>query len=344
MNVRRTLAVLALTLLVGVWGFAAASSGASTAASGEGLSLSASPSATVWGGAVTLSAQGAPAGATLTLSRRYQGASAFTAVATGVADAAGAAQWVRHPSETVTYRVDVAGDAGHDPAAAEADVVVHARVLLRVSASRPVIEGETVRCTVDVRPLRPGEAVRLERRTDAGWEALAETTLRPDSTARLSFTADDPGKLVIRAVVPETQERSGGASTAWRTTVYDRRNPYGVPASYPHLILVDRSQYKLYYYERGAVVRVFDCVLGRPSLPTPVGHFKIYAKDPHMGGPYGPYRMRYLGLYAIHVTDEPWLLQRWPRNYSHGCTRLSNANITWLYQRVHVGTPVWNVP
>ena len=124
--------------------------------------------------------------------------------------------------------------------------------------------------------------------------------------------------------------------------VYDS-NPYGVPTKYPHLILVDLSQYKLYYHEYGNVVRVFSCVLGRPSLPTPRGHFRIYAKDPHMGGPYGPFRMRYLGLYAIHGTNEPWLLERHPET-THGCTRLANANITWLYSRVHVGTPVWNVP
>ena len=85
-----------------------------------------------------------------------------------------------------------------------------------------------------------------------------------------------------------------------------------MPTKYPHLILVDLSKYKLYYHEHGVVIRVFDCVLGRPSLPTPKGHYKIYAKDPHMGGPYGPYRMRYLGLYAIHGTNEPWLLEQVP--------------------------------
>ena len=73
-------------------------------------------------------------------------------------------------------------------------------------------------------------------------------------------------------------------------------------------------------------------------------HFRIYAKDPHMGGPYGRRWMRYLGEYAIHGTDEPWLLGRFPRNHSHGCTRLSTAHILWLYSRVTVGTPVWNAP
>jgi hypothetical protein len=63
-----------------------------------------------------------------------------------------------------------------------------------------------------------------------------------------------------------------------------------------------------------------------------------------MSGPYGPRRMRYKGLFAIHGTDEPWLLSRFPRNYSHGCTRLSNAHIRWLFAHCPVGTPVWNVP
>ena len=110
-----------------------------------------------------------------------------------------------------------------------------------------------------------------------------------------------------------------------------------------HIVVVDKSEYRLYYIEYGRIVRVFDCVLGKPSTPTPIGHYRIYAKDGHMYGPYGPRRMRYMGAYAIHGTNEPWLLSHSPRAYSHGCTRLSNTNIVWLFSRLHVGTPVWNV-
>ena len=136
----------------------------------------------------------------------------------------------------------------------------------------------------------------------------------------------------------------GGRSAPWKTTVYDRRNPYGVPTKYPHLILVDLSQYKLYYHEHGQVVRVFDCVLGRPSLPTPRGHFRIYAKDPTSAAP------------TARSACATWAPTRSTAPTSRGCstgTRAtthtaargsSNANITWLYSRVHVGTPVWNVP
>jgi lipoprotein-anchoring transpeptidase ErfK/SrfK len=111
-----------------------------------------------------------------------------------------------------------------------------------------------------------------------------------------------------------------------------------------HFIVVDKSQYRLYYHEHGHIVRVFDCVLGKPSTPTPAGRFRIYAKDSNVYGAYGARRMRYLGFFAIHGTNEPWLLTRFPRGYSHGCTRLSNTNILWLYARCPVGTQVWNVP
>ena len=115
-------------------------------------------------------------------------------------------------------------------------------------------------------------------------------------------------------------EHLAAHSQAWKSTVFDKSNPFGVPAKYAHLIVVSVHHYKLYYYERGVVVRVFDCVTdGRRCRPLS-GRYQIYAKDPHIGGPYGPYRMRYLGLFAIHGTNEPWLLGRYPRNFSHGCT------------------------
>ena len=47
---------------------------------------------------------------------------------------------------------------------------------------------------------------------------------------------------------------------------------------------------------------------------------------------------------AIHGTNGPWLLKRFPRDFSQGCTRLSNANAIWLYDHAPTGTPVWNVP
>jgi hypothetical protein len=308
------------------------------------LTLTAAPAALTLGASTTLTAQGAPAGATLTLSRKRGGETDFTVVGTATAGADGTAAWTRTPPESATFRVDLAAGDSWAAASAEASVGVRPKVTLMAVAPKPLHENQRVRYTVTVRPLQPGATVQLSRWTSAGWVTLQNLTLGEDSTATAAILAGKPGRLEVRADIAADADHLAGSSARWKVTVFDRRNPYGVPAKYAHLILVDLSKYKLYYYERGVVIRVFDCVLGRPSLPTPKGHFHIYAKDPHMGGPYGPYRMRYLGLYAVHGTDEPWLLDRYPRNYSHGCTRLSNGHISWLYPRVPVGTPVWNVP
>ncbi len=49
------------------------------------------------------------------------------------------------------------------------------------------------------------------------------------------------------------------------------------------------------------------------------------------------------GGIAIHDTDQPGLLRRFPRPFSHGCARMYNSQALWLYERVPKGTTVRNV-
>jgi hypothetical protein len=308
------------------------------------LTLTATPAVLTYGLPGHLAVRDAVPGAALTLFRKRASEPGFVEVGSGAAEADGTFVWRIKPPESTLFRVDQSDAQGGVDATAEATVGVRHRVTLTVTAASRLIEDGYVRYRAAVRPLHAGGTARLQRRAGDDWVPLADVRLNGDSVGSVRLPAGKPGRLVVRAQMIADASHLTGSSRTWKRTVYDRRNPYGVPVRYAHLILVDLSKYKLYYHEHGIVVRVFDCVLGRPSLPTPRGHYRIYAKDPHMGGPYGPYRMRYLGLYAIHGTNEPWLLGRFPRNYSHGCTRLSNADITWLYRRVPVGTPVWNVP
>jgi lipoprotein-anchoring transpeptidase ErfK/SrfK len=293
------------------------------------------------GSTATLTARGAAPGAELVLSLKRASEAQFRQVGAATPGADGTVSWSIKPPQTTAYRVDQAG------ASAETTVGVRPRVSLDVSAPEPLTATGQVRYSVSVHPAHPGATVRLTRWTGRVWEPLKDITLGADSTAAVRLAAGKPGKpgkLVVRAAMAADAEHLAGHSLTWKRTVYDKSDPFGVPARYARLIVVSVHHYKLYYYERGVALRVFDCVTGRPGLPTPLGHFRIYAKDPHIGGPYGPYRMRYLGMFAIHGTNEPWLLGKYPRNFSHGCTRLSNAHISWLYPRVSVGTPVWNVP
>lgn len=115
-------------------------------------------------------------------------------------------------------------------------------------------------------------------------------------------------------------------------------------------IRVDRETLKLVLYRDGRPIFSAPVGVGRPSLPTPTGHFYITEKLQTIGGPvYGPYALgtsAYAptlsewpggGVVGIHGTDEPQLIPGYP---SHGCIRLQNQNITRLYGLVEVGTPL----
>jgi hypothetical protein len=334
---RKSAAIVPLLIVVAV-AFAALLPAAAVAAAEQPLTVVAAPATLAFGSATTLTVQGAAPATAVTFLRRRASDDQFVNVAEVVAGADGSARFTVRPPETTLYRAEQAGGF------AEVSVAVRPIVTLTVTAPTPLIETQRARYTVSVRPAHAGATVRLARWTGEAWVTLKNVTLGSDSARTVGLPAGAPGKLAVRAEMAADAEHLAANSHAWKRTVYDKSNPWGVPAKYAHLILVSVHHYKLYYYEHGVVVRVFDCVTGRPSLPTPLGHYRIYAKDPHIGGPYGPYRMRYLGLFAIHGTDEPWLLGRYPRNFSHGCTRLSNEHISWLYPRVSVGTPVWNVP
>jgi lipoprotein-anchoring transpeptidase ErfK/SrfK len=134
-----------------------------------------------------------------------------------------------------------------------------------------------------------------------------------------------------------------GGSAASRVIV-NRPNAHSVPYKFAHYIVIVVHEYRLYYYEHGEMVRAFKVALGRPGFPTPIGRFHIYGKRRPAGGALGACAMFYRrsGGIAIHGTDQPWLLSRFPRAFSHGCARMRNDQALWLYYRCSVGTTVRN--
>ncbi|MFA4966156.1 MAG: L,D-transpeptidase [Thermoleophilia bacterium] len=306
------------------------------------LTLTAAPDVVLAGTPTTVTAHIDVPGASLILSRQRAGEADFTVLRTIVAGADGSVAWRPEPSRSLIYRVEFAGDSVWDATAAEAAIAVRPRLFL--AAPKAVYQGRTAVFTARVAPAHPGAAVELQRRQDGVWTPWQTLTLDAESRAVYRWPTVVKGQFAFRLVMAADAGHTDGVSLR-RVVAVQEPNPYNVPASAARFIVVDKSQYKLYYFEYGRIVRVFACVLGKPSTPTPLGKFKIYAKDTFPAvSSYGPRRLRYMGLFAIHGTDEPWLLQRFPRNYSHGCTRLANSNILWLFDRCRVGTRVWNVP
>jgi len=306
------------------------------------LTLTAKPGTVTAGDRVRLVVRLGIPEATVQLSRIRAGATEPTPVGPLVTGAGGLVAIRVAPRVTTTYRVDYAGDGVlWSPASAEVTVSVRPRI--SVALADRVYRGRRARLVVTVRPLHPGAAVTVERWSDGAWSAWKELTLDSRSRASMTWRPDGEGLARLRVVMPVDAEHVAGVSRVQRLRVV-KPNPYNVPLEAKGIIVVDISQYTLRFYSHGQLLRTFPCVTGRPGLPTPIGHFKVYARGMWPGGPYGSRIMSYHPPCAIHGTNEPHLLSRFPRNFSHGCTRLHNAHAVWLYDHAPLGTPVWNVP
>lgn len=116
-------------------------------------------------------------------------------------------------------------------------------------------------------------------------------------------------------------------------------------------IVVSLSRRRMRVYYAGRLQRVFPVGVGKPSTPTPAGHFwideRFKVSDP--GSPYWPYALGTSdystlsnwpgeGVVGIHGPyGEP---QKIPGDPSHGCIRMLAEDISWLATRVTLGTPV----
>src|ERR1700722_5872852 len=123
------------------------------------------------------------------------------------------------------------------------------------------------------------------------------------------------------------------------------------PAATKRVIVVSLEDRKLALVEDGQVKKVYTVAVGKPSTPSPVGTFTIERRvaNPtyhHDGktvlpGPRNPVGTRWMGLskhgYGIHGTNEPKSIGK---AASHGCIRMSKADLEEFYALVAVGDTV----
>jgi hypothetical protein len=205
------------------------------------------------------------------------------------------------------------------------------------------IVGRRLRVRGRVWPARPGETVRILGRLGSATVELARARVgvggRVETAVKLP--RDGLWRLILEAPGREGFDRTGrGAALPLQAF---SRNPHKIPGSAAHYIVQDLSERLLYYYEAGALRRVFPVVFGKPSTPTPLGTYAVYAKGVGPRAAFGPLVLKYHRGYWIHGTDQEYLLRTDQRYYSHGCTRNFNDNILWLWPRVPIGTPVRNI-
>lgn len=116
---------------------------------------------------------------------------------------------------------------------------------------------------------------------------------------------------------------------------------------WPTCIIIDKSDFRLYWVRNGVLVKTYPIAIGKPGTPTPVGIWKVGMKHiTSWGSVYGPRKLRLYRktssgfvytAYAIHGTNEEWVIGTMA---SHGCIRMYNRDVLELYPQVPIGTMV----
>jgi L,D-transpeptidase-like protein len=188
----------------------------------------------------------------------------------------------------------------------------------------------------------------------------ATPSVHARAVGRLRFlTADGLGQAQVYTA--SRQERVPKTGVVW-TDVSLPQRPNGITgwvqasALGPFhivygLLVIDRSRLRATLYDRsGHAIWSAPAGIGRPSLPTPAGHFYELEKLRAIGGvAYGPFALGTSayspmlsewpggGVVGIHGTDQPQLI---PGHPSHGCIRLRNGDITTLWHLIQIGTRI----
>lgn len=122
------------------------------------------------------------------------------------------------------------------------------------------------------------------------------------------------------------------------------------PTLLPKVIRINIAKQELTQNVMGIAVKTHLVSTGLPSMPTPVGTFKVLQKHPrawsHSGKLWMPYWMHFSGRgHGMHELPE------WPngrkegqnhlgKKASHGCVRLGIGDAKEVYEWTPVGTPV----
>jgi L,D-transpeptidase catalytic domain len=193
----------------------------------------------------------------------------------------------------------------------------------------------------------PVEAIPIRARPEVRSRTLGRTRLAtedgfPEVYVLLSRFTDAKGSEWMQIRIPG---RPNGR-TGWVP-----RESFGEFHVTHWLVEIALRSRRLKAYYNGKLRFNAPVGVGKPSTPTPTGHFYIREifKLASPSNPYWPYAIGTSdystltdwpggGVVGIHGDfGEPQLI---PGDPSHGCVRMHSRDIAWLAPRVSLGTPV----
>jgi lipoprotein-anchoring transpeptidase ErfK/SrfK len=173
------------------------------------------------------------------------------------------------------------------------------------------------------------------------------------------FTEEKPGLRVLSQLTAQRIARVLRSTNLTRTRVaVESVQPTLTRDNFGPVIVIRRGANELRYYEGANLVRSFGVATGQSVYPTPTGTFSIVDMQlnpwwrppdsswaqglkPIPPGPGNPLGTRWMGISApgvgIHGTPDDASIGY---SASHGCIRMHIPDAEWLFQHVHIGTPV----
>ncbi len=214
-----------------------------------------------------------------------------------------------------------------------------------------------LRVNVDQRRVK-----RYVRALDARLSVPAE-----DATASLAGLRPviNPGKAGLRLGVAKTVRRIDAAlAVATRPLIKPEAKPVApsvTSSNFGPVIVIHRGSNEMFVYDGERPWRTLPVATGQSIYPTPLGSWHIadmqrnpwwrppdsaWARglQPIPPGPGNPLGTRWMGLDAagvgMHGTPDAASIGY---SASHGCIRMEIPDAEWLFDQVHIGTPVFIV-
>ncbi len=172
-----------------------------------------------------------------------------------------------------------------------------------------------------------------------GTEKLTLANPRP-SGAPLTFLVVQSSNGWLEVDLPDRPNGSRGWISASQATLHDL----------VYSLRVSTEQNTLSLYRNNTLVTTYPAATGTGGTPTPHGSFYLTELLAPTNSGYGPYAFGLSaysavlssfgggpGQIGLHGTDDAASIGR---AVSHGCIRLSNADITTLATTLPLGTPI----
>ncbi|WP_168207628.1 L,D-transpeptidase family protein [Microlunatus elymi] len=144
-------------------------------------------------------------------------------------------------------------------------------------------------------------------------------------------------KLVKKSGKVKAASSTGGSSHASKGVIDKRCKTNG------RVMCIDKTTRKLYYMNKGKVIKTLDARFGCSNSPTRNGTWKVFRKVRHdWSRAYGsamPLSMYFSGGEAVHYSSD--FAARGYAGCSHGCVNIRDKKtLTYVYNRIHVGDRV----